>query len=329
MLIKFSSHIRAEVWLKNQPIDVIRKKFLQFGYACVYNLVNEFDCLKIYQDSVTRMHSGEISVSNWRHDLGTHQPQVIEGIENTGQIMWPQDRIPGLGNGPLHERGLILSKALLGSDIEFDFDMLIYKDPYTGGQKMSNEKTSFYPGQQGETPWHQDESYWPSGLCKLEDKSKLAKIFPGRTITIWMALDDINENNGCLWFVPGSHKKGLRKHRTAGQNSHVLTTDEISEVYNGQVHSVPLKPGSAVIWTGRTLHFAAGNKSNILRRTYITNYRPNNAINYERKSGFNHLRNGFDDFDPTTAGDVYLTSKPKYEKARSVALKNIKDKKIS
>ena len=54
-----------------------------------------------------------------------------------------------------------------------------------------------------------------------------------------------------------------------------------------------------------------------------------NAINYERKSGFNHLRNGFNEFDPTTAGDVYLTSKPKYEKARSVALKKNNDKKIS
>ena len=116
----------------------------------------------------------------------------------------------------------------------------------------------------------------------------------------------IDEKNGCLWFVPGSHRKKLRQHRTASANSHVLTTDDIEEVYAGKAHPVPLEKGDAVFWTGRTLHYANGNFTNMLRRTYILNFRPQKAIEFERKNGYDHLKNGFKNFDPSeTAGDVY------------------------
>ena len=303
----FHSHkfIDAQSWLKQIDIYNLKKDFRKQGYGIVKNLINETALLRIYQDAVAKMHSGEVDVNNWRHDLGSHQDQFIKGVENTGQIMWPSDRIDGLGKGPLHVRSLKLSKALLGEDIEFDFDMLIYKDPFTGGSR-ENGKVNCLPGQQGETPWHQDESYWPSGMIEIEDKSEANKYFPGRSLTIWMALDDVDEKNGCLWFVPGSHRKKLRQHRTASASSHVLTTDDIEEVYAGKAHPVPLKKGDAVFWTGRTLHYANGNFTNMLRRTYILNFRPQKAIEFERKNGYDHLKDGFKNFDPSeTAGDVY------------------------
>ena len=69
---------------------------------------------------------------------------------------------------------------------------------------------------------------------------------------------------------------------------------------------MPLEKGDAVFWTGRTLHYANGNFTNMLRRTYILNFRPQKAIEFERKNGYDHLKNGFKNFDPSeTAGDVY------------------------
>ena len=41
------------------------------------------------------------------------------------------------------------------------------------------------------TPWHQDGQYWP--------------IRPLATCTVWLAVDDANEENGCLKFIKGSH----------------------------------------------------------------------------------------------------------------------------
>ncbi|MEM7294190.1 MAG: phytanoyl-CoA dioxygenase family protein, partial [Pseudomonadota bacterium] len=43
------------------------------------------------------------------------------------------------------------------------------------------------------TPWHQDGDYYP--------------IRPLETITVWIALDDATTENGCMRFIPGSHKK--------------------------------------------------------------------------------------------------------------------------
>ncbi len=42
------------------------------------------------------------------------------------------------------------------------------------------------------TPWHQDGDYYP--------------IKPLETLTIWMALDDATPENGCMRFIPGSHR---------------------------------------------------------------------------------------------------------------------------
>ena len=100
--------------------------------------------------------------------------------------MWPSDHVEGGRDGPLHERAFAVAQVLLGSDTAFDFDMLIWKDPYT----------------ETATPWHQDEAYWPSGMT---DK---------RAITVWTALDEAKAENGAMWYVAGSHKElELRQHR--------------------------------------------------------------------------------------------------------------------
>jgi hypothetical protein len=44
-----------------------------------------------------------------------------------------------------------------------------------------------------ETPWHQDGDYYP--------------IRPLETLTIWIALDDVTEDNGPMRFIPGSHQQ--------------------------------------------------------------------------------------------------------------------------
>jgi ectoine hydroxylase-related dioxygenase (phytanoyl-CoA dioxygenase family) len=52
------------------------------------------------------------------------------------------------------------------------------------------------PGREGmEVPWHQDGHYWP--------------IRPLAAITVWIAIDDSTTENGCMRYIPGSHKSGV------------------------------------------------------------------------------------------------------------------------
>ena len=49
-----------------------------------------------------------------------------------------------------------------------------------------------------ETPAHQDGYYF--------------KLSPNEAVTMWMALEDVDEENGCVRYVKGSHKTGMRPH---------------------------------------------------------------------------------------------------------------------
>src|SRR5262245_46002797 len=54
------------------------------------------------------------------------------------------------------------------------------------------------PGTQHVTPPHQDNFYF----C----------LKPPNVVTVWMALDVIDDENGCLRYVAGSHHRGIRPH---------------------------------------------------------------------------------------------------------------------
>ena len=112
-------------------MEEMKAKFERDGYVVAEDIVLPEEGLGIYQEAVDAMWSGEIDCAEWRHDLGAHVDPVVADVENTGQIMWPQDRISGLGEGPFHQRSAILAKLLLGEEMAFDFDMLIWKDPLT------------------------------------------------------------------------------------------------------------------------------------------------------------------------------------------------------
>ena len=50
------------------------------------------------------------------------------------------------------------------------------------------------PGEQKQVVWHQDASYWP--------------LTPSKVVTAWLAIDDVDEENGPMTVVPGSHVHG-------------------------------------------------------------------------------------------------------------------------
>jgi len=275
----------VNTWLANTDLDAIRRSFEEHGYAVVHNIIPKPQ-LRHYTGLYDSIQGGAVDASSHRHDLGGHKDQVVDGKENVGQIMWPSDLVAGFREGPLHERSYAVCKSLLGQDTAFDFDMLIYKDPHTAT----------------ETPWHQDEAYWPSGMS---DK---------RAITVWCALDEATVDNGAMWYIKGSHQGRLREHQTASAGSHILMTEDASEDEDGAT-CVPLPAGSAVLWHGRTCHYSRGNVTAQVRRTFICNFRPEAMVQWERQNGFDHLRNGFDDYaqQKVAGGDVYVTSETSAE----------------
>lgn len=79
---------------------------------------------------------------------------------------------------------------------------------------------------------------------------------PDADATIWFALDPSNVDNGCVHYLPGSHK------------SHY--PDEIPipgiDTESGDAVAAELNPGDVVIHNALTVHWSGGNNSGLPRR---------------------------------------------------------------
>lgn len=112
------------------------------------------------------------------------------------------------------------------------------------------------------TGWHLDNPYWS---------------FSSRqAISIWVALDDATLENGCLYFLPGTHKSARFDNVGIGQN-----IGDLFKVYSGwatlQAVAAPMKAGSCSFHNGLVAHGAGANMTPGRRRAMTCAYMPDGS----------------------------------------------------
>jgi phytanoyl-CoA hydroxylase len=109
------------------------------------------------------------------------------------------------------------------------------------------------PGVGQATPAHQDGYYF-----KLE---------PCEALTMWLALDAMDEENGCMRYVRGSHRRGMRSH---GRTNTLGFSQGIADYPRDEDHSeertVSVQPGDVIVHHAMTIHRADANHSRRPRR---------------------------------------------------------------
>lgn len=110
------------------------------------------------------------------------------------------------------------------------------------------------------TAWHQDLPYWPM-------KQTTA-------LSCWMALDDVTVENGCMHFIPGSHKFGRLNPVDLINPQDLFNLVPGAEEKKFDPVAVPLKAGSCTFHNGLTFHYAGPNKTDRPRRAMVTIYMP-------------------------------------------------------
>ncbi|MEO6847746.1 MAG: phytanoyl-CoA dioxygenase family protein [Chthoniobacterales bacterium] len=126
-----------------------------------------------------------------------------------------------------------------------------------------SSKVMFKPANGGAAkPWHQDAAYW--------------RQFEPRQITIWIALNDSTEENGCIWVVPASHKLGLIPH--VKEEPQVEESESLVD-WSKKI-AVPVKAGGLLIFHSLVLHMSHKNLSDKSRWAIICDYDslPNPAV---------------------------------------------------
>jgi phytanoyl-CoA hydroxylase len=95
-------------------------------------------------------------------------------------------------------------------------------------------------------------------------------------ISVWVALDDATYNNGCLYFLPGTHKK--TDYRDIGITRNMNAIFKIyPELALVEPVAVPMKAGSASFHNGLCIHGAGPNMTPRPRRAMTCAYMPEGA----------------------------------------------------
>ena len=112
------------------------------------------------------------------------------------------------------------------------------------------------------TGWHLDNPYWSWSSRDA--------------ISLWVALDDATLQNGCLYFVPGSHKTATFDNVSIGEN-----IGDIFRVYPEWKDIMPvpaeMKAGSCSFHNGLIAHGAGPNMTPGWRRAMTCGFMPDGS----------------------------------------------------
>ena len=133
--------------------------------------------------------------------------------------------------------------ALIGAaEVRLWHDQIQFKPAATGGVNM----------------WHQDAPYWPT-------------LTPMTQVTAWIALDDVDQDNGCMSMIPGSHRWGNNI-----EFLHTLSSfDAMPATFDGhplEVRACPVPKGYVHFHHALTWHGSAANASGRPRRAIALHY---------------------------------------------------------
>lgn len=118
------------------------------------------------------------------------------------------------------------------------------------------------PGTPTDLKWHQDYSYWP--------------LDPARGVIVWIALDDADLTNGCLRYVPGSHRRGeLRPTPFGGAGAETERADLVpldDATADREAVAVPVAVGEAIAHDPLVWHMSPINRTSRSRRAWSTTW---------------------------------------------------------
>lgn len=142
-------------------------------------------------------------------------------------------------------RFVVVASQLLGNKaVRFWHDQLFCKPAKHGGV----------------VAWHQDYSYW-------------TRTRPMQHLTCWVGLDDSSIENGCLHYIPGSHRWELLDRIDLAGNMESLTdhlTEDQKAQYDGKV-AIEMPKGYGTFHHPLMVHGSYENFSNRSRRAFVLN----------------------------------------------------------
>lgn len=180
--------------------------------------------------------------------LKSHFDQLLAGLPDDFRpesMDMPHSIDPELFRWLFADEVLDLVEPFLGPDIALFSSHFICK-PQGDGRRV---------------PWHSDSHYW-TGLLE-----------PMEVVTVWLAIDPSNEDNGCMYVFPGSHDGKKLEYVEVNPDTNVFPTEIKQEILD-ESRAVPcvLESNRASLHDGYMIHGSPPNTSSIRRCGYTMRY---------------------------------------------------------
>lgn len=229
------------------------EEFQRDGVICLRKVVGEADVNMLRDEIKKSQNPNNPRFKNITASGGTEKP--VASFLSSFQLWRDSESLTKF----THKSHLpaLAGKLLVSKKVNLFFDQCFVKEP----------------GTKEPTPWHTDYSHWP---------------LIGRNIlTFWIALDHITPESSTVEFVRSSHKweKNYQPESFSGPNMLEIdgSLEKIPDIEaNRNDYDIvywTLDPGDVLVFDGRTLHGAQGNRTpDMLRRGYVIRYTGDDVI---------------------------------------------------
>jgi len=190
---------------------------------------------------------GQLATTLCEQELASAVSIATADRTDQGQVLprkldFPFLKHPEFRTFALNARLRSLVEQLLGKPPMLVTDQLFMKPPRFGSAK----------------PYHQDNAYF---RCHPADQM----------LTAWIALDDVDQSNGCLRYIDESHCGPILDHLPVpGEPHNKAPATEHIDVNRESLACV--KQGGVVFHHSKTLHTSHRNNSTNWRRAYATHW---------------------------------------------------------
>ena len=224
-----------------EPADPQRAKTLTFAQVEAFNAQGFISPLPALSEAAA-------VASRDYFDSLLKAVRAMNDRRNAYSIMSYHNRCKGIYDLALHPKLLDYVEDILGPDLVCWSSHYFCKLPHDPKR----------------VPWHQDATYWP--------------VRPTRTVTVWLAIDDVTPDNAPMRFLPGTHRLGRVEWESAkGEvalaqeipDAEAKFTESLGEPFDNVMHA-----GQISLHTSTLVHGSEPNLSDTRRCGLTLRYLP-------------------------------------------------------
>ena len=214
--------------------------FHEFGYLSGIQLLNDKQ-VEMLRDELSQIANAQHPQHHLFYEF--HSNESADPTKVLFHALGAWRITPGFHDLLWHPQFVRAAAQLLGGAVRFWHDQLFCKPAQHGGV----------------VAWHQDYSYW-------------TRTQPLAHLTCWIGLDEARQDNGCLQYIPGSHRwPDLPITGLAGDMDAIQTVLNEEQKAAFKPVAIELKQGQCTFHHPRMIHGSYANLTTRQRRATVIN----------------------------------------------------------